>query len=424
VFANRNANYVGDLSPDAGHSLLDVNEQLFGTAAEPLPVTPNNSGFVANYARRPGNTPAAAHRVMHCFDPAKLPVLSTLAREFVLCDHWFASVPGQTWPNRFFVHAATSGGFADNQFRHYDFDTVYHRLHRAGHSWAIYFHDFAHAYTIASLRNPLFVPHFRFAKQFFDDLKHDRLPAYSFIEPRYFDFLRWKANDQHPPHDMRLGEHLLADVYESLRRSSAWDSSLLVVLFDEHGGLFDHVPPPEAVNPDGNVSANPPFRFDRLGPRVPALLISPRLARGVVESRTFDHTSIIATARELFALGDPLTARDRAAHTFHDLLQTSVRTDTPAELTRPPEPTADAFHADSRVAMMTADHVASDMALGLASSAPLSEFQQSLVNTVNALQEHEPPRDGVLRLARLVDNEHEGAVHVREVAARIFARPQ
>jgi phospholipase C len=419
--STRDAAYVGDFSIDAGHSLLDVNEQLFGGPV-PNPPVATNTGFVANYAKRAGNTPSSAHRIMNAFDPDKLPALSTLAREFVVCDRWFASVPGQTWPNRFFAHAATSGGFADNQFREFEFKTLYDRLHKARIDWAIYFHDFPHAYTIKSLRRPLFAPNFRFAKQFFLDLKLNTLPAYSFIEPRYFDFLRWKANDMHPPHDVRLGEHLIADVYESLRKSSAWESAALVVLFDEHGGIFDHVPPPAAVNPDGKVSATPPFAFDRLGPRVPALIISPFVEPGGVDSTVYDHSSLIATVRELYGLGAPLTARDAAANTFTHLFRKALRKNAPRTLTRPAEPTADAFHADSQAAAMTPEHVASDLATGMASSAPLSEFQKSLTDCVNALQTTQGRRAGVVNLARLLDNEHEGAVHARDLAARLFER--
>jgi phospholipase C len=197
---------------------------------------------------------------------------------------------------------------------------------------------------------------------------------------------------------------------------------LLIVLCDEHGGLYDHVPPPPAVNPDGSVSSSPPFAFDRLGPRVPALIISPWVQRGGVDSTVFDHTSIIATLRELFAIGGALTRRDGAAHTLTHLLQQVVRADAPRTLVRPAEPTADAFHADSATAAMTAEHVTSDMATGMASSAPLSEFQRSLVETANSLQASQPARSGIIGLARLVDNEHEGAVHVRDLAARIFER--
>jgi len=419
VLATRGAEH-GDPTIDPGHAFGDVTEQLFGRPTVPEPPVATNAGYVSNYAKRPGNTLDGARRVMDAFDPAKLPVLSTLAREFLVCDRWFASVPGQTWPNRFFAHAATSGGQADNRYRPQTFRTVYHQLHAARRRWAVYFHDFPHAYTIGSLRRPSFAPHFRFVKQFFHDLERNRLPAYSFIEPRYFDFLRWKANDFHPPHDVRLGEHLIADVYEALRRSEAWESSALVVLFDEHGGLFDHVPPPAAPSPDGKRSSDPPFAFDRLGPRVPAIIVSPRVERGGVDSTVYDHASLSASARELFGLGQPLTARDTAAHSFAAVFRTTVRRDTPTTLPRPFEPTAEAFRRSSGAAVMTAEHVAADLARGMASSAPLSEFQRSLVDATNALQATQGPRAGVLGLARLVDNEHEGAVQVRDLAARLF----
>ena len=422
VFVTNDAEWLGDLTVDPSHAVLDVNVQLFGRTIEPSPPIATNVGFVLDYSNQPGTTPADAGNVMKAFDPSKLPVLSTLAREFVLCDRWFAAVPGQTWPNRFFVHAATSGGFVDNNFRNYAFRTIYDNLEEQGYSWAIYFHDFPQSITLSSLRKPEYRGRFKNSHQFFVDLRTGNLPAYSFIEPRYFDFLRWKANDQHPPHDVRLGEHLIADVYESLRRSSLWDSSLLFVLHDEHGGIFDHVPPPATVNPDGLVSVTPPFDFTRLGVRVPSVIISPHVDKGVVDSTVYDHTSILATVRELFNLPDALTERDRQANTISRNLKAQTRTDTPMTLARPQEPTADGFHAASAVAKMTASHVIQDLANGQASTAPLSEFQASLVEAANALQVEQPPRAGVLTLARLVDNQHEGAVHVRETATRMLRK--
>jgi len=422
VFASRDAEWLGDLTVDPSHAVLDVNVQLFGRTIEPSPPVATNVGFVLDYANQPGTAPADAGNVMKAFDPLKLPVLSTLAREFVLCDRWFAAVPGQTWPNRFFVHAATSGGFIDNNFRDYTFRTIYDNLEDEGYPWAIYFHDFPQSLTLSSLRKPEYLGHFKNSHQFFVDLRAGNLPAYSFIEPRYFDFLRWKANDQHPPHDVRLGEHLIADVYESLRRSSLWDSSLLFVLHDEHGGIFDHVPPPATVNPDGLVSVTPPFDFTRLGVRVPAVIVSPYVDRGVVDSTVYDHTSILATARELFNLPNALTKRDQQANTISRNLKAHPRTGAPMTVARPPEATADLFHTTPAAARMTASHVIQDLAHGQASAAPLSEFQASLVAAANALQVEQPPRAGVLTLARLVDNQHEGAVHVRETAVRVLRK--
>jgi phospholipase C len=155
---------------------------------------------------------------------------------------------------------------------------------------------------------------------------------------------------------------------------------------------------------------------------VPALIISPFVEPGGVDSTVYDHSSLIATVRELYGLGAPLTARDAAANTFTHLFRKALRKNAPRTLTRPAEPTADAFHADSQAAAMTPEHVGSDLATGMASSAPLSEFQKSLADCVNALQTTQGRRAGVVNLARLLDNEHEGAVHVRDLAARLFER--
>src|SRR5262249_19547994 len=148
---------------------------------------------------------------------------------------------------------------------------------------------------------------YKLIDDFFDDARTGHLPAYSFIEPRYTDFLSLKANDQHPPHDVALGEYLIADVYEAIRNSPQWEQSLLVVLSDEHGGIYDHVPPPETVNPDGKTAPNCDFKL--LGVRVPAVLVSPYIAKGTIDPQVYDHTSLLATVEKRFGL-QPLTARD------------------------------------------------------------------------------------------------------------------
>jgi phospholipase C len=111
-------------------------------------------------------------------------------------------------------------------------------------------------------------------------LEKGDLATYSFIEPRYLNFHEWKATDQHPPHDVRLGEYLIAEVYDTLSKSQVWEKSLLVVLYDEHGGFFHRVPPPDSLpSPDGKKSKHPPFDFTRLGVRVPVIIISPFVER-------------------------------------------------------------------------------------------------------------------------------------------------
>ena len=416
VVVSNSAAYLGDLDVDPSHEVSHVTVQLFGSETIPPPGAPHNVGFVLDYARQGSPEP---ENIMRCFDPANLPVLTTLAREFAVCDRWHASVPGQTWPNRFFLHCATSGGWTDNTPRAYPMRTIYENLTGKGFDWAIYFHDVAQSMTLDNLLDSVFKAKFKFFPDFFTDLRNRTLPNYCFLEPRYFNFLSWKANDQHPPHDVQLGEHLIADVYEQLRASDYWNKALLVILYDEHGGIYDHVLPPAAVSPDG--LNNQGFAFDRLGLRVPAVLVSPYIKRNTVESTTvFDHTSLLATVKELFDLPSFLTKRDAQAATFTRLLDNPVRADadTPRTLPRPGDPVATAFHQVPGAATMTGDKVAEQLGSGQASTANLSEFQTSLVGLANTLDVQDSPRMRVLRLAHSIVDEHDAAVHVREVATQ------
>jgi phospholipase C len=316
-------------SPDPGHNFADVNVQLFANPSGPPPVGPPNRGFVFSYAQQPHVTPAIAQTIMQCFPPDKLPVLTRLAQEFAVCDRWFSSVPGPTWPNRFFAHCATSKGFLDNgAFHDYDMSTIFEQLGDKGFSWRIYFHDVAQSLALRRLSTADQVVNFVYYWQFARDAKKGTLPNYSFIEPRFFTS---KANDQHPPHDLALGEALIADVYNVLRSSSAWKETLLLIVYDEHGGTYDHVTPPAAVPPDGNTGQ---FAFDRYGLRVPAVVVSPFIAKGtIVHDTVFDHASIPATVREVFGIEGALTARDKAATTFAKIAGLAqARTDTPAKL--------------------------------------------------------------------------------------------
>jgi phospholipase C len=246
VLVTKDADWLGDLTVDPSHAVLDVNVQLFGRTIEPSPPVATNVGFVLDYANQQGTAPADAGNVMKAFDPSKLPVLSTLAREFVLCDRWFASVPGQTWPNRFFVHAATSGGFVDNNFRNYTFRTIYDNLEEQGYSWAIYFHDFPQSVTISSLRKPESLVNSGTRTSSSSISRPGvcrRIPSSSPDTSTFCDGKRtisirrttcvWRAS--------RSRRH------GSLRRSSFWDSSLLFVLHDEHGGIFAHAPPATVI---------------------------------------------------------------------------------------------------------------------------------------------------------------------------------
>ena len=423
VVVSNDAQYLGDFGTpaiDPSHQHENINVQLYNSTVAPeTPPAETNIGFVKDYASVSGNTVAGGKRIMKCFDPEKLPVLSTLAREYALCDRWFSSMPGQTWPNRFFVHAATSGGSIDNTFRIFTMRTIFDNLTAAEEDWTVYVHDMPQCVTLASLRNPAYKKNFKTFKVFFSlDCKTGSLPSYSFIEPRYFDFLGLKANDQHPPHDVSLGEQLIADVYETIRNSPAWEHTLLVITWDEHGGMYDHVLPPACVSPDGLSSADPVFDFRRLGVRVPAIVVSPFIPKGTVDSTVYDHTSIPATVKEIFDLPTFLTARDRDANTFTRLLTNTLRTDTPTRLPRPPAPLEAPLGPETGAAMDD-EGVLSTLETA-ASHEPLSEFQISLIDASKKLDLAETPRERMARLAQLPHDEHDGAVVVRAAFERFM----
>ena len=333
--------------PDPGELFADIAMQINGLAAggQPGTAAPAMDGFVDNYMRQPppdprfdpAPDPAA---VMHYFTPDQVPVISRLAREFGVSDRWHASAPCQTWPNRFFAHTGTANGYVNNSPTHfpYNMETVFNRLQDAGQSWRVYFHDIPHAATLAKLWRDAFT-HFRFFEQdFASDARGGNLPAYSFIEPRYFTdpVLKKMPNDQHPPHDVAFGEALIATVYNAVRGGPGWKHTLLVITYDEHGGCYDHVVPPVATPPGG--SAPDGFAFDRFGVRVPAVIVSPYVPPGSIirppGDTPFDHTSIIATLRKLFDF-PPLTPRDAAAPDLLEALAGDGGNDGPAELAVP-----------------------------------------------------------------------------------------
>ncbi len=278
---------------------------------------------------------------MHYFTSPQLPVMSQLALAFGVSDRWHAPAPCQTWPNRFFAHTGTANGYVNNSPTHFPYlmETVFNRLEEdAKVPWRVYFHDVPQSITLTRLWGDVGA-HFRY---FNDDFTRDaaagNLPAYSFIEPRYFaDPLGGKMpNDQHPPHNVAYGESLIAAVYNAVRGGPGWKKTLLIVTYDEHGGCYDHVLPPKAVPPGGQSPDG--FDFGRYGVRVPALLISPWIPAGSVVrppgAIPFDHTSIIATLRKLFPFA-PLTPRDAAAPDLLNALSSDDNNDGPAFIVAP-----------------------------------------------------------------------------------------
>lgn len=276
----------------------------------------HNGGFVRDFAQSfPDSTSAARQLIMGYYPFGFLPALHTLARNFTICDHWFSSLPGPTWPNRFFALTGTSNGrvnMPDDGTHKIDLAgyfqqtqvTLFDRLNDRGIHWKVYFHDVPQTTVLEHQRQPHNMARYFYIDKFFDDARgHEaEFPQFCFIEP---DYLGFEQNDDHPPHDIMRGEKLIADVYNAIRANDPlWKSTLLIVFFDEHGGFYDHVVPPPAMPPDDHHEE---YTFDQLGVRVPALLVSPWADARVVDT-VFDHTSVLRYLIDKWGLG-PLGRR-------------------------------------------------------------------------------------------------------------------
>jgi phospholipase C len=339
----------GYIDPNYGHSFEATRNQVFGyennTKQDPAPM----NGFVKAAEQQ---IKGSGVRAMDCFNSKTVPVISTLAKEFALFDMWFASHPGPTEVNRAFVHSATSNGMVNNDLTieliGFPQNTIYHHLLDKNVSWRLYMEEITTTLFFAQMRQPRFFSHFRPVIDFFNDAKLGRLPSYSFIEPRYFAVPFFEANDQHPDHNVALGELLIKEIYEAVRSSPQWNKTALIITYDEHGGFFDHVPPPMkgVPNPDGVNSTEPAFDFTRLGVRVPAIICSPLIPKGTLIHRPpgplptsqYDHTSILSFVKNQFNLPKYLTKRDEWAGTFdHVFSLNTPRTDCPTVLPNPPQ---------------------------------------------------------------------------------------
>jgi phospholipase C len=418
VYVSSRSGYITAVNPS--HDFCMVDKQLYSEPDHHISPAPMN-GFVESYTETAKGDVETGKTIMECFDPAKIPALTTLVREFCLCDHWHASVPGPTWPNRFFAHAATSDAVVADEATHlYDMKTIYDSLTDNGFTWTIYYGDIPQSIILQHGGDKL--GHFEGFYRFHTDLDNGELATYTFIEPRYLDFFEWKANDQHAPHDVKLGEYLIAEVYDALRASRFWETTLLVVLYDEHGGFFDRIPPPEGVpNPDGKQAVDPSFDFTRLGVRVPAVLVSPWVEKGSIDSTIYEHASLPATVRTVFGLPTALTARDAAANTFEkNLSRRSPRTATPKTLPVPGEPEEIDHHRGLVRLDALEAWLGNVVNLKEQSSQPLSTLQEALVGLADRLNE-KGQREVPVRAGQGL-SEHEAGIHVHEALSHLLKR--
>jgi phospholipase C len=325
---------------DPGEGFLPTNGQLFGTASPRAGAIASMEGFVTDYAQTlrlraqqgwyvvPGTTAAM---IMACHTPATLPVLSGLARGYAVCDRWFGSAPTETLPNRAFACAGTSQGHLDDVTKSFTVPSIFGLCGQHGISWKIYGYN----------RMPLTRLNFPDTTQapaanigLFNDFQHDAaagtLPAFAFLEPSWNS----TGNSQHPNYNVALGEQLILDTYRAVAAGPKWPQTLLIVTYDEHGGCYDHVPPPATATPPDDTVGEYGFDFTRFGPRVPTVLVSPLIEAGTVfrapsSATPLDHTSILATVEHRWSL-PPLTRRDAAAPDVGAALTLdSPRTDDP-----------------------------------------------------------------------------------------------
>jgi len=362
AFHSRKGGDYTAIGQGPSHSLKQTNEQLFGVTKPSAAVAskpPALNGFVSSfqtalkYDLKRDPTTSELQQVMNCFDPVQLPVLSTLAQEFVLCDRWFADVPGPIMPNRAYVHAATSQGYTYNAGwkPKFDCDTLYTRINAdSSRSWRSYYHDQDDIIELYPYLQKDETNHVPFDGNFVSDITGDKLATYSFITPAFIGAPQHPTNSMHAPADVRPAEKLVADVYGALRaQPEVWKKTLLIVLFDEHGGYYDHVPPPATVSPDGIAGRMDetflvPFDFKRLGLRVPAILISPWF-QPAVDSTVYSHSSIPGSIIDALKLpGGYLTQRDAKANklTAKYLVDDGTRTwrTTTPDVTVPVQPQA------------------------------------------------------------------------------------
>jgi len=358
-------------NPDSGEEYFHTNTQLFNTLDEhnrfkigeavSAPwnapgdgAVPTMDGFVSDYistfTAEVGRQPTYEEyaQIMTGYTPEQVPVLSGIAKGFGVFDHWFCEVPSQTFMNRSFWTAASSSGFVINSpvsnfTQHNTAETLFERLEAHGRTWKVYVHEpmwlsFAGLIHMPRLRDRL-ATHFVPYQEFEQDAAEGTLPDFSLIEPNMLS----GHSDYHPafgrsliPGDMdipmdppsaiRGGEAFLARIYNAIRSAASPQGSnayntLFFIGWDEPGGTYDHVapgpvPPPDPSAPAGQLD----FTFDRSGYRVPAVIVSPWVDEGIVINDEYRHTSMIATLRNVWGLGDAFTARDAAAAPFDHLL--------------------------------------------------------------------------------------------------------
>jgi phospholipase C len=290
------------------------NQDVIGGMPTPASGPARMEGFWQDYYVD-SMTSWYGHDILWTYTPAHLPVINGLAKNYAVCDRWFCSAPTQTNPNRAFSLCGTSLGREKNLHfdaaEQFDVPTVFNYLKQAGKTCGIFYASYWHSlssyteYTFPQISAALSEGSAGM-DAFYARAEAGTLPDFTYIEPKWGYgqnalVILQQGNDYHPPTQLGPGEQFLCDVYQALSQGKGWAETLLVVTFDEHGGTFDHVPPPwGAINPE-DTPGDYGFNFDLYGVRVPTILISPFIKPSTVfraptgSAQPFDHTSFIKT---------------------------------------------------------------------------------------------------------------------------------
>jgi len=313
-----------------------------------------NSGAMDGFAKQNAvSADPTGKRTMGYYTQQDLPFYYSLYDHFAISDTYFSSVLDQTFPNRFYLLSGTSFGHIRNDFptppgsnplTDYAQPTVFERLDAAKISWRVYFAEVPFAFLYGYVRQHA-VGHVFPIAQYFIDAAAGKLPRVSFVDPIFLGTVNTE-NDEHPPSNVQIGEKFAATVINKTFKSPNWPSTALILTYDEHGGFYDHLPPPSAPLPDSIgpmlQPGDAPGVFDHLGIRVPVAVISPwshghyvstalPLVRGGTDpvyshpEHIYSHTSILRTIEERFGLS-PLTARDASSNDLSDFFNFSAPT--------------------------------------------------------------------------------------------------
>ncbi|HEY9774379.1 MAG TPA: alkaline phosphatase family protein [Planktothrix sp.] len=339
--------------------ITDPNHEMSDTAVQMA--FGRMDGFVKDYQFfHPQATAEQLQAIMNYYPLGSLPADHTFAQHFTFFDQFHASVPGPTFPNRFFHMQGTSGGLVNmpqsvpklndlagwaqvEAWLEMSEETLFDRLTEAGVNYRCYFNDVPISLMLKNQRQLKHAARYFDIEQFYKDAAGPAadFPEFAYIEPSYIGA---NSSDEHPPGDIMNGQKLKVDLYNAIfANEELANSTLFIVTYDEHGGFYDDVYPPQAVPPD---RSNKEYAFNQLGLRVPTYLISPWVERGF-DSGLYDHTSVLKYLQEKFGLGS-LGDRTAAAASFAHLIgqRQTPRSDFPRHIDMPQPKAVELTDAD------------------------------------------------------------------------------